>query len=78
MEWNGTGVPFCLNPPKWKHFEGYSTFVPLALQVDIFSLGTCLYELMSLRPLPPKDISEGEYKNMLKIGKRPGFSTKVK
>ena len=46
-------------------------------QVDIFYLGTCLYELMSLRPLPPADISEAEYRNMLKMGKRASFSTKV-
>lgn len=46
-------------------------------QVDIFYLGTCLYELMSLRPLPPADVSEAEYKNMLKMGKRASFSTKV-
>ena len=62
------------NPPKWSC--SFALFIP-SLQADIFSLGTCLYELMSLRPLPPKDLSEGEYRNMLKIGKRPGFSTKV-
>ena len=54
--------------------------VHIPLQADIFSLGTCLYELMSLRPLPPdpKDMSDAEYKNMLKMGKRVGFFTTVR
>ena len=47
------------------------------VQIDIFYLGTCLYELMSLRPLPSDELSEAEYRNMLKMGKRAGFSTKV-
>ena len=47
------------------------------MQADIFSLGTCLYELMSLRSLPPRDMTEAEYKNMLMMGKRAGFSTMV-
>jgi hypothetical protein len=76
----------CANPAtqKTKNKQGIRRFVPECLnynatltnKADIFYLGTCLYELMSLRPLPPTDISEAEYKNMLKMGKRAGFSTK--
>ena len=53
------------------------SFLYLVMQADIFSLGTCLYELMSLRSLPPRDMTEAEYKNMLMMGKRAGFSTMV-
>ena len=47
------------------------------LQVDIFTLGSCLYEFMTLRCLPPDDISEIEYKHMLQSGKKPQFYRRV-
>ena len=52
-------------------------FVFPRLQVDIFALGSCLYELLTLRGLPPSDISEPEYKHMLQAGKRAQFYSKV-
>ena len=43
----------------------------------MFCLGSCLYELMSLRGLPPADISQPEYSVMLQSGKRAQFHAKV-
>ena len=50
----------------------------ISLQVDIFTLGTALYELMTLRGLPSNDINEMEYRNMLQTGTRPRFSPNVR
>ena len=43
----------------------------------MFCLGSCLYELMTLRGLPPADISQPEYSIMLQSGKRAQFHAKV-
>ena len=51
--------------------------LPNFTQVDIFTLGSCLYELMSLRGLPPIEINEAEYKHMLQTGNRAQFYAKV-
>ena len=45
--------------------------------MDIFTLGSCLYEMMTLHHLPPRNMSQPEYKNMLVMGKRPQITPKV-
>ena len=45
--------------------------------MDIFTLGSCLYEMLTLSRLPPKGITEPEYRNMLISRKRPQISAKV-
>ena len=57
--------------------ENNNAYIISWSQVDIFTLGSCLYELMTLRCLPPDDISEMEYKHMLQSGKRPQFYRRV-
>ncbi len=46
--------------------------------MDIFTLGSCLYEMMTLHHLPPGTMSQPEYKNMLAMGKRPQITHKVR
>ena len=46
-------------------------------QVDIFCLASCLFELMTLRGLPPRGMSEQDFKGMIKKGKRPKFHVNV-
>ena len=47
------------------------------IQVDIFCLAICLYELLTLKGLPPEDFSEHEYRSKLASGWRPLFHSKV-
>eukprot|EP00731_Ephydatia_muelleri_P024118 Em0016g389a len=57
--------------PESVEYEGNLTD-----KVDIFMLGTCLYEILSLRGLPPSNLSEMEYKNFILSGQRPQFHCK--
>ncbi|XP_065917168.1 leucine-rich repeat serine/threonine-protein kinase 1-like isoform X2 [Dysidea avara] len=50
----------------------YSGKEPLTEKVDIYSLGILLYEVMTLRKLPPEGTSL-EYGSDIIAGKRPGF-----
>lgn len=49
----------------------------LVLQVDIFSLGVSLYELMTLRELPPEGIHPASFDTELEQGRRPQFISVV-
>ena len=40
----------------------------------MFSLGICMYEMMSCTMVPPKRYSMFEFEDELKNGKRPSFS----
>ncbi len=45
--------------------------------MDIFCLGICVYELLTLKGLPPEDKSELEYRRDLAKGWRPLFHLKA-
>jgi len=45
--------------------------------VDIFSLGMCMYETMSLALVPPKEYNMFEFDEEIKNGIRPGFLEKA-
>ena len=47
------------------------------LQVDMFSLGMCMYETMSCTLVPPKEYNIFEFDEELKNGIRPGFLENV-
>ena len=51
--------------------------IKLSVQVDIFSLGITLYELMTLQSLPPRDVSPFEFDSDIKDGIRPAFLDEV-
>jgi len=46
------------------------------MKVDIFSLGLSLYEVMTLRKLPPEG-SANEFSDDISAGRRPEFSPEV-
>lgn len=46
-------------------------------QVDIFSLGMLMYEMMSCTLVPPKEYNIFEFDEELKNGIRPGFLENV-
>ena len=43
----------------------------------MFSLGICMYEMMSCAMVPPKRYSMFEFEEELRNGKRPSFSENV-
>jgi len=45
----------------------------LFIQVDIFSLGITLYELMTLQLLPPPEVNSLEFDSDIREGIRPRF-----
>ena len=47
------------------------------MQVDIFSLGITLFELMTLRFLPPPEMSPFEFDSDIRDGIRPRFYEEV-
>ena len=49
----------------------------LSIQVDIFSLGITLYELMTLELLPPSGTDPQEFNTNIKDGIRPSFLDEV-
>ena len=55
-----------------------STYLVLFIsQVDIFSLGVSVYELMTLRELPPEGIHPASFDTELEKGRRPQFISVV-
>jgi len=56
---------------------GVRVWVCVCVQVDIFTLGSCLYEIMTLNHLPPGKMSQPEYKSMLASGRRAQITPKV-
>ena len=49
----------------------------LIIQVDIFSLGMTMYELMTLQTLPPEDVDVLDFDSDIKDGIRPSFLEEV-
>ena len=49
----------------------------MSVQVDIYSLGITLYELMTLEYLPPLDTNPQDFNSDIKDGRRPQFLDEV-
>ena len=55
----------------------YWIHIYTVIQVDIFSFGITLYELMTLDFLPPLDVDHFEFDSDIKDGIRPSFLDEV-